>query len=270
MLGIFHDRRTALVVAHPGHELRVYHWLNLARPRVFILTDGSGHSGASRLHRTTSILDSLSAPPGSIYGRFTDAQFYSAILKGDQDLFAGLASELARGLIEDRIEYVVGDAIEGYNPTHDVCRLLLNTAVKMACQVGNCVDNFEIHLADGFSEDSSDTRLEPITIVGDDPMQSRKLRAARDYSELADDVGRIVETEGAESLRTEYFHPVRVNRYEALFKKPPYYEIHGERQVAAGLYKHPIRYRDHLLPIAEGLRRFAEGEGLALLANSDY
>src|SRR5207253_5484219 len=32
--------RAALVIAHPGHELRVYHWLRLARPSVFILTDG--------------------------------------------------------------------------------------------------------------------------------------------------------------------------------------------------------------------------------------
>lgn len=32
--------RAALVVAHPGHELRVYGWLEQARPRVFVLTDG--------------------------------------------------------------------------------------------------------------------------------------------------------------------------------------------------------------------------------------
>jgi hypothetical protein len=34
------DGKAALVVAHPGHELRVFHWLRLARPCVFVLTDG--------------------------------------------------------------------------------------------------------------------------------------------------------------------------------------------------------------------------------------
>ena len=42
-------KRCALVVAHPGHELRVYGWLALRKPDVYILTDGSGHTGNSRL-----------------------------------------------------------------------------------------------------------------------------------------------------------------------------------------------------------------------------
>jgi hypothetical protein len=36
------DGRAALVIAHPGHELRALHWLRLSRPCVFVLTDGSG------------------------------------------------------------------------------------------------------------------------------------------------------------------------------------------------------------------------------------
>ena len=92
------DRRAALVVAHPGHELRVYNWVSLVQPRVFVLTDGSSCFHTSRLHRTTSILNSLGARPGSIYGRLTDAEMYSAILDGDIDLFVGIADELARSL----------------------------------------------------------------------------------------------------------------------------------------------------------------------------
>ena len=40
------EQRAVLVVAHPGHELRVHGWLELARPTVCILTDGSGHQAA--------------------------------------------------------------------------------------------------------------------------------------------------------------------------------------------------------------------------------
>ncbi len=271
MVEMLQDRRAAaLVIAHPGHELRVYHWLRLSRPRVFILTDGSGHSDQSRLKRTTSILDSLGTQTGSIYGRFTDGEIYSAILGGDLDCFIGLAIELAEALIVHRIEYVAGDAIEGYNPTHDVCRLIINAAVMMAREQGQCVDNYEVRLACGTEANAGTTMRDEINIVADQEMQSLKVRAAQDYSELAEDVTRIIEQEGAESLRTESLCRVLEGEPEDLFPEPPFYEIHGAKQVAAGRYRQLIRYRDHVLPIALGLRRFIASEGLALFANSNY
>ena len=36
------DACTALVIGHPGHELLVHGWLEVARPIVFVFTDGSG------------------------------------------------------------------------------------------------------------------------------------------------------------------------------------------------------------------------------------
>src|SRR5919202_2920039 len=109
------DTRAALVIAHPGHELCLYGWLKSARPRVFVLTDGSGHSGKSRIERTTNILKEVGACVGSFYGRFSDAAIYEAILNHQFDLFVGLAQELAAQIINERIECVVGDAREGYN-----------------------------------------------------------------------------------------------------------------------------------------------------------
>ena len=260
MLGIFNERRAALVVAHPGHELRVYHWLSLARPRVFILTDGSGHSGQSRLKTTTSILDSLGAQTGRIYGRLTDAQVYQAILTGDLDLFISLAGELAQALIEYRIEYVVGDAVEGYNPTHDVCRLVINAAVASARMQGHMVENFEVPLAYELDSNPDDATGDEIKILALGDMRSRKLQAAQAYSELAADVNRIIEQEGIDSLSTERLRRAPDLPLEELFADPPYYEIHGAKQVGAGRYRQLIRYRDHVVPIAAGLRRFAERE----------
>jgi hypothetical protein len=269
MLGLFLERRAALVIAHPGHELRVYHWLSLVRPQVFILTDGSGYSGQSRLERTTTILESLGGRPGSIYGQLTDAEVYAAILNGQLDLFVDLAVELAEALIQHRIEYVVGDAAEGYNPTHDVCRFVINAAVTMARDQGQHIDNFEVPLAYRADARNGNTR-DAITISADADMQSRKLQAAQSYFELALDVNRIIEQEGPESLRTECLPRVQDVEPEELCKESPFYEIHGAKQVAAGRYQQLIRYRDHVLPIAAGLKRFAESERLALLANSDY
>ena len=126
------EGRAALVVAHPGHELRVYSWLERVRPLVFVLTDGSGRTGHSRLQSTTNILSRVGALFGSVYGRFSDLAIYQALLLHDYQLFAGLARELADQFLRERIEYVAGDAAEGYNTAHDVCRLVLDAALKIA------------------------------------------------------------------------------------------------------------------------------------------
>lgn len=253
MLGPFQDRRAALVIAHPGHELRVHGWLGLAHPIVFVLTDGSSHSRKSRLHQTTNILSSLGAQPASIYGRMTDVEIYAAMLDQNFDLLVGMAQELAEALVRDRIEYVVGDAIEGYNPAHDVCRLIINSAAKRARRMSHSVENFDVLLAGKVADYSAELRREAISIAVEEETLSRKLRAARDYSELAVDVQRILAEEGIESLRTECLRRVKEDSGDEQFKGPPYYEIYGAQQVAAGYYQQVIRYREHVLPIARAL-----------------
>src|SRR5438874_2689284 len=126
------DRSAALVIAHPGHELCVHGWLENARPRVFVLTDGSGRSGQSRLNSTSEILSAAGARCGSIFGRFSDLSIYTAILEGDFGVFEQLVIELADSFVRDEVEYVSGDATEGYNTIHDTCRIVINAAVELA------------------------------------------------------------------------------------------------------------------------------------------
>src|SRR5437870_6297770 len=123
------NARAALFIAHPGHELMVHGWLELMRPLVFVLTDGSGRTNQSRLESTTEIVNQTGAKLGCIYGRLTDRAAYSAILDREFDVFIRLAKELAKAFIAQRIDYVAGDAVEGYSPTHDVCRLVINVTV---------------------------------------------------------------------------------------------------------------------------------------------
>src|SRR5437879_291791 len=48
----------ALVICHPGHELKLFGWMTRARPVVHVLTDGSGSSKRSRLKSTERVLES--------------------------------------------------------------------------------------------------------------------------------------------------------------------------------------------------------------------
>jgi hypothetical protein len=45
------------------------------------------------------------------------------------DLFLDLVQELAAALMRERIDYVVGDAVEGYNPSHDVALLSMPPSI---------------------------------------------------------------------------------------------------------------------------------------------
>jgi hypothetical protein len=247
------------VIAHPGHELRVHHWIERARPLVFVLTDGSGHTGVSRLASTTAVLESAGATPGSIYGRTSDREVYRAILDRDTDLFAGLADELAAALDRAGIDYVAGDAVEGFNPGHDVCRLVLNAALlRLAEATGRRLGNFEFPLEGPPEECPPEDRSAAILLELDDGALQRKLQAADAYPEMAAEVERALASHGRAPFGVECLRPVRYGlEVGGRFAHPPYYESYGERQVAAGIYRQVIRFREHMAPLAEELGRHA-------------
>jgi hypothetical protein len=160
--------------------------------------------------------------------------------------------------VRNRIEYIVGDAIEGFNPVHDVCRLVINAAVKKVCQMGYCIDNFDLALA--YKRDEAREAIADIvSIAAGEQMLAEKLQVARDYSELEVDVTRLIAQEGITSLGTEYLRPVHENSYHEVLQERPYYEVYGAEQVAAGRYRQVIRYRDHVFPIGEALKEFSRG-----------
>jgi len=299
--------RAAMVVAHPSHELRLHGWLEKARPYVCVLTDGAGRSGESRLRQTSEVLANAGARQGAIYGRLTDAQVYSAILDGNAELFARLVAELAQVFVDEQIEYVVGDAAEGYNVTHDICRPIIGAAVNVAEQeYGHRVANFDFLVVGPPAECPDELRDRAMWLQLDDQAFERKVQAVLDYSPaLATDVeaarngapfrgvGRMSEPQLAGEVDVE----VNVKLLEALDSRPrlkaqfrdmidgvpldafrveclrpagnssetqwtssdpPFFEVYGEKLVAAGRYQKVIRYEQHMRPLTQAIRERVE------------
>lgn len=255
------EQRAALVIAHPGHELCLYGWLKRARPLVFILTDGSSHSGIPRIERTTGILKGLGAAIGSVYGRFTDIAIYDALLNHRFDLFINLAHELAAQINREGISCVVGDALEGYNPTHDVCRLVIDSAVEIAGRAEERkISNLEFLVIDRPGSELPTSHTGPIRINLDEAAFKQKLMAARNYLELKDEIEAFIKERSEESFRSEYLYPVNNHNGDAFHDRAnTYYEEYGERRVKQGYYKKVIRHREHVLPLAERLKQAARG-----------
>jgi hypothetical protein len=253
--------RTALVIGHPGHELLLHGWLERARPRVSVLTDGSGGEGRSRLASTARILEASGARPGPICGGLTDREVYAMVLDGDFAPITALYTTLVRSFLDDRIECVVGDAAEGHNPTHDLCRLLVNAAVAGASRLGWKVDNYEFMQVG--KPDGSDRRapeLEREHLVLDEAELERKLSAARGYPEMAAEVERAIAAYGIAWCRTEWFLRASDDPTGAHRAHPPYYETFGAKRVAEGLYSRVLRYNEHMVPVIDHLSRLADAQ----------
>ena len=298
--------RAALVVAHPSHELRVHGWLEQTRPYVCILTDGAGRSGEPRLARTSEVLARAGATQGAIYGPLTDLDVYAAILNGDSELFAELVEELAHAFVAEQIEYVVGDAAEGYSVAHDICRVMIGAAVALAQHKhDHHVANFDFPVVGTPAEFQSTT---DILLNLDDDAFARKVSAALAYSpKLARDVELALEgapfqgirrfsepqiagevdveltaqvledLESRPTLKAQLRDLVagvpldafRVECFRSVNNEmgthwttsdPLFYELYGEKLVAAGHYEKVIRYREHMLPIAQAIRAKIERE----------
>ncbi len=228
------------------------------RPVVFVMTDGSGRFGRSRLESTTRILKQVGASKGSFYGRLTDVAAYEAIINRDVESFIGLARELACHLIEKQVDYVAGDELEGYSPAHDICRLVIGAAVEMASRSGNRrVATFDFPLTGAPDKFVESVDAETIRLQLDDEAFARKMAAARSCAELESEIREAISQNRMEAFRVECLHLVN-NHWPIATSGKPYYETYGEKQVAAGLYRDVIRYREHFVPLADALQRQAE------------
>ena len=242
---------SAIIVAHPGHELRVFHWMEQARPLYCCLTEGSGGTASSRLPSTDVVLDLVGARPGPLYGRYTDKQIYRLLLDGRVDVFVDLADELADVFVTAGVDAVVGDAVEGFSPSHDVCRFIVDGAVALASRRSRRrIDNRDFVLEAGPDACPEASRETATWLRLDEAALDRKIDAALRYDELRPEVDAALIRFGRAAFAVECLRPVTTapvsDAAEGTF---PSYEHYGAERVRDGRYAEIIRYRQHVLPV---------------------
>jgi hypothetical protein len=245
--------RAALVVAHPGHELRVHGWVERVRPVVYVLTDGSGGFDLPRVDASRAVLADAGAAAGGVFGRLTDRDLYAAVLDGDHALFERIALDLADALVAADVDHVVGDAAEGYNPGHDVCRLVTDCAVALT---GRPIARWDFTLVgrpDGPAGPGEAARLTLAPAAA-----ARKLAIAESYPDLAGEVDHALRTFGVEAFATECLRRLETDgAWTPEGDAPCFYEQFGEYQVAAGRYARVLRHGEHMRPLAAALADLA-------------
>ncbi|MCE9534589.1 MAG: hypothetical protein K8T89_26235 [Planctomycetes bacterium] len=240
------DRRAVLVIAHPGHELLVHGWLETARPIVFVLASGNGPEDDDAIVNTAKIVKRAGAKRGGIFGRYTDRGLHQAMMLGEKDRFNSLVQELADVFLNESIELVAGDAAEGIDPSHDLCRLLIDAAVALAAQIKPTLRNFEIPLFGTRTGLASDLRQR---VEGE--AWCRKFASCRSYAEPIEEIQHWLGTDGIEVLREERLRlavPWSIqNRNDVRYTRSNRGRIPT------------VQFQNHFLPVAGSMQRFAKG-----------
>jgi hypothetical protein len=233
--------RWAVIVAHPGHELRILEFIARTRPLVAVLTDGSAATGQSRLSQTTALLEQVGATPATVYGRLTDRDAYAAMMSGDWSVFLQVALDLCAAFRAHQITAVAADAAEGYNPVHDICRILAESAAGLLR--ANAPALFEFDLM-GHPDGSGDG----IRLQLDDAAFARKLDAVSRYDALAAEAQTAFDAYGVDAFRTEFLRAAPATSLPPA-SDIPYYERVGDERVRQGRYADTLRYGAHVRPL---------------------
>ncbi|WP_163399842.1 hypothetical protein [Flavobacterium fluviatile] len=247
-------KKSALIIGHPGHELRAFKFLKDLKPDVYIITDGSGQNNDSRLHQSIKLIESLGATFKNSFSPFTDKELYNIILSGDLDKIKKAKNQLLFSVKESNYDEIYGDALEGFNPTHDICRYMINGIVDELQNINpsKSIQNYDFVLdkaPDVLSQKESPNTL---SLELNELELNMKIKAGLNYPELKSEIEMAIERFGISSFAWEFYGQItdlkQIINWETDY---PYYEEVGRKRVASGAYKNCIEFEKHIKPIAE-------------------
>lgn len=238
---------TALIMAHPGHELRVFKFLSEYKPRVYLMTDGSGSKQASRVDSTLKILQASGATVAIDIAHVPDKQIYQELMTLSVERHVHWMISVLNELKLHQIDFIIGDACEGFSPTHDLCRYSIN---MIASEINNSwpIKNYDFLLDSILYNDNQDD----ISLVLNVGEFDAKQTAAYDYQELGLELNNAIQKYGNEPFKKEIIRKVVNDEPKIKWNSTyPYYEQFGREQIAKGLYRELITFNDHVLPFTE-------------------
>lgn len=230
-----------LLMAHPGHELRLFDWMERHRPHVFVLSDGSGGASASRLAHSVATIEAAGAQVGAVFGPLSDIAWYAAMLARDAGPFLRVTEAVAAAARQHRPALLVSDAVDGHNPLHDLCEAIgAGVARRLAAEGSGLRHLASAATADAIGSEVAAWQPDAAALV-------RKRAAVAAYEPLAEEAARILAAEpdalGVERLLQPGFG------WPAAWT--PGWEAFGRRRVAEGRFASAITYADHVRRIAQ-------------------
>jgi hypothetical protein len=240
------------VFSHPNHEIAIYCLLQSIQPHFVFLTDGGGEK---RLEQTRQGLESIGLLHRAQFLNYTEKSFYDALLDSDLNFFKNVATLVADILKASNSSQILCDAVEFYNPVHDMSFPIVMAAI--ADSPG--VKVFEVPLVyqqSGPDEVYAVQQMPPsrrrnqVEFRLSDHQRNLKMDAwHKIYTMLVEQMGSLV----SELPNTEIIAPASPSLPEPGPEQIVRYEWRAQRLLDCGEIERKITYTDHYLPIATPL-----------------
>lgn len=247
---------TVVVFSHPNHEIAIFALLKKLRPLMVFLTDGGGEH---RVEETRKGLRSIDMESQACFLSHSEQSFYDALLHLNTDFFHKVALELKMVLKSAKPEQILCDAVEFYNPVHDMTLAIVGCADDAPWQ-----STFEVPLLfqkPGEKEsygvqtvpDGADRIELPLT---EEETAIKKAALEGTYTILRDTLGKVI-LSSPEALRKETMFrassPLRMPDPGRLLR----YEQRAAALKAEGKVESEITHTFHFLPIVSELLGYA-------------
>jgi hypothetical protein len=247
---------TTAVFSHPNHELAIFGFLQEFRPSLVYLTDGGGED---RVAQTREGLERIGLLDRAHFLDYSEKSFYDALIARDGRFFAEVAARLAGVLSRLRPARVLCDAVEFYNPVHDLSLPIVRAAlhalpdaevyeVPLVYQKPAEAETYEIQRPVG---ESTQRQIEfPVASEHVD----EKVRA-RDqvYTLLTAQLGSVITGIPRDHLAREVIFAASPVLPEPDSGKVLRYERRARILLERGEIEQMITYRGHFLPVAASL-----------------
>ena len=245
-----------MVFSHPNHELAVFGFLQRHRPWTVYLTDGGGEH---RVAETRRGLASLGLLDRACFLGYTEPAFYRALLDRDVAFFREVAARTRSALRELEAEEVFCDAVEYYNPVHDLARPIAAAALAG----GPPARLFEVPLVHQARGDGEEYRVQrfppsragPRLALALTEEELRAKAAARDavYTLLRAQMGDTLRRLPLSHLAREEAAPAQEDGAGPAPDQALRYERRGRLLQAQGEVERVITFREHYAPLAAAL-----------------
>ena len=247
--------RRVFVFSHPNHELAIFGLARRLRPSFVFLTDGGG---ARRVAETRQALSSIGLEDRARFLPHTEQSFYDALLRRDVAFFETVAAEVRATIDALGAEQVYADAVELYNPVHDISLPIVAAALRGSRPTAV----FEVPLMyqrPGDGERYEVQRFPPSdrgrsidVTLDDDEVAAKEHARDRIYTTLLAQLGPVLRAIPRPHLAVEQIATADTRLPEP-GERALRYEWRGELLRGRGEVSETITYAGHYAPIASAL-----------------
>ena len=248
------NRPVIFLFSHPNHEVAAFGMIYRLRPiKLIYLTDGGGEH---RVNETKAVLTKIGLAENAVFLNRREDSFYNALLDLDCGYFEALSGTIRDLLIGFVAPYIFCDAVEFYNPVHDM-------TLPIAKSLGRFSTIFEIPLA--YEDTNGNTFVQkPPNVSGPDaisvPLNKEEKRLKEYflqtvYRSLGEQMDLLIKFD-ASLIEGEWFLTDRGWPISPKCGQVIRYDARGKKLVSEKAYARNITHEGNYVPLTtEFLRR---------------